>query len=479
MSQPSVCPLLRLIRSGRFWVIAGDSAVRWVGHEQPIRPQQERSPNAHQCSPRRVYAHEIHRDLLKAVSPMNRSRFALPLLPLFFALLPALNSSAESRCIQGKVVDPTGAAVPFAFVSATSLDRRTSTQVQVGRNGRFRIDQGLTDGQYDVLATDRSETDGGGFLKAVSIGAIRVKAAAESLCPRIVLLMPARAHLLVQARDALTGAQLEPVHAHFRLDTEKHWRGGVDERGELLVPPGSDLEIEAGAHGYLNSPVFNIASAQPGETSEVAVELRREQTGCIQGMVLDLRGAGVAGAGIQIGSSDAIFQEGGGRVFTDAKGLFSIGNLEPGEYHLFATAAGYPPSLAQLSMMMTVTVGQDRNCALPTMRLGPKASELSVRVLDDLTLEPVASPKIWVSEESANTGGWSLRAGGILGPVPAFTALTVRASGEGYLDAQPLIIAPMEPEQTREITIRLQPVATRCFSDTVRHRRSRCLTPAS
>jgi hypothetical protein len=82
---------------------------------------------------------------------MNRSRFALPLLPLFFALLPALNSSAESRCIQGKVVDPTGAAVPFAFVSATSLDRRTSTQVQVGRNGRFRIDQGLTDGQYDVL----------------------------------------------------------------------------------------------------------------------------------------------------------------------------------------------------------------------------------------------------------------------------------------------------------------------------------------
>ena len=113
------------------------------------------------------------------------------------------------------------------------------------------------------------------------------------------------------------------------------------------------------------------------------------------------------------------------------------------------------------------------------MRLGPKASELSVRVLDDLTLEPVASPKIWVSEESANTGGWSLRAGGILGPVPAFTALTVRASAEGYFDAQPLIIAPMEPEQTREITIRLQPVATRCFLDTVRHRRSRCLTPAS
>jgi hypothetical protein len=68
-----------------------------------------------------------------------------------------------------------------------------------------------------------------------------------------MLLQPARAHLRVKATDMFTGEPVKSIQARFRFDSEKSWRGGVDEHGKLLVPPDSSLEVQMGAAGHENS----------------------------------------------------------------------------------------------------------------------------------------------------------------------------------------------------------------------------------
>jgi hypothetical protein len=169
---------------------------------------------------------------------MNRSCVVLSLVPLLFTMFAGSNAKAESECIQGQVVDSAGAAVPFVFVIAASLDHESSIQVETGEDGRFRINQGLADEQYDVLATDHSWNDSIGFSETGSVAATRVKAGAESRCPQLALLMPARARIRVHATDALTGEAIKSAIAHFRFDTDKSWREEIYDYGDLLVPPG-------------------------------------------------------------------------------------------------------------------------------------------------------------------------------------------------------------------------------------------------
>jgi hypothetical protein len=387
---------------------------------------------------------------------MNRSCVVLSLVPLLFTMFAGSNAKAESECIQGQVVDSAGAAVPFVFVIAASLDHESSIQVETGEDGRFRINQGLADEQYDVLATDHSWNDSIGFSETGSVAATRVKAGAESRCPQLALLMPARARIRVHATDALTGEAIKSAHAHFRFDTDKSWREEIYDYGDLLMPPGSDVEVEVGASGFENSEAIHIATALPGKSTELAVELRQVQTGCITGTVLDLEGLGVPGAGIQTSSGDTNFHE-GTRVFTDAKGLFSLGSVRPGKYTLSVTAADYPPSLTQQGMMIEVTVPSELNCATATIRLGPKASKIAVKVIDGVTMETVSDAEVWASGDFTDLGGWSLKIGGVPGPVPALTPLTIHAKADGYLDAEPLIFPPLKPEETKAITVTLQP----------------------
>jgi hypothetical protein len=393
------------------------------------------------------------------VSYMTRSQSAFAPLSLLLILLASQNLTAEPGCIQGKVLDATGAPVPSIHVIATSANQNVSVELQTDTDGFFTLDQVLVGEEYEVLASDNPVVPN--VSSAIkSVGAVQAIAGTENQCPSVMLLQPARAHLRVKATDMFTGEPVKSIQAHFRFDSEKSWRGGVDEHGELLVPPDSSLEVQIGAAGYENSEVLKTASPQPGDTFDVAFELRPVQTGCIAGTVLDLEGIGVSGAGIQTSSGGETFNM-GARTSTDSKGQFRISGVQPGNYAIFVTAAGYPPSLVQSGMKTEVAVPAGANCADATIRLGPKAAKLRVTVINGMTQEPIKRAEVWLTGDFEDQGGWSLRVSRDLASVPALTQITVSAGAEGFVRSQPLTISSMQAGQTQEIMIELTQKSSR------------------
>jgi hypothetical protein len=390
---------------------------------------------------------------------MTRSQSAFVPLPLLLILLASQNLAADPGCIQGKVLDVAGAPVPSIHVIATSANRKMSVELQTDTDGFFMLDQALAGEEYNLLASD-NPVNRNVFSEIKSVGAVQAIAGTENQCPSLMLLQPARAHLRVKTTDMFTEEPVKSIQAHFRFESEKSWRGGVDEHGELLVPPDSSLEVQIGAAGYENSDVLKIASPQPGDTFDVALELRPVQTGCIVGTALDLEGIGVPGAGLQTSSRGENFNM-GAATSTDSKGQFRISGVPPGNYAIFVTAAGYPPSLAQSGMKTEVAVPAGANCADATIRLGPKAAKLRATVINGMTQEPIKSAKVWLTGDFEGQGGWSLTMSGDLAPVPALTQIAVSAGAEGFVRSQPFTISPMQAGQTQEIMIELTPITAR------------------
>jgi hypothetical protein len=329
---------------------------------------------------------------------MTRLQSAFVPLPLLLILLASQDLAADPGCIQGKVQDAAGEPVPSIYVIATSANQKESVELQTDSDGFFMLDQVLAGEEYEVLASDNPVVHS--VSSAIkSVGAVQAIASAENQCPSVTLLQPARAHLRVKATDMFTVEPVKSIQAHFRFDSEKSWRGGVDEHGELFVPPDSSLEVQIRAAGYENSEVLKIASPQPGDTFDVALESRPVQTGCIVGTALDLEGIGVSGAGIQTSSGGETFNM-GAQTSTDSKGQFRISGVQPANYAIFVTAAGYPPSLTQSGMQTTVAVLPGANCADAMIRLGPKAAKLTVTVINGMTQEPIKGAEVWLRETS-------------------------------------------------------------------------------
>jgi len=122
---------------------------------------------------------------------------------------------------------------------------------------------------------------------------------------------------------------------------------------------------------------------------DVAVALQPVQMGCIEGIVLDLQGSGVPGVKIQTSPGYNEASSLARRTSTDAKGQFSIDRVQPGRYMIVTTAVGYPESLTQPGLVRHVTVPSEVKCANATIRLGPKAAKLRVRVVNGVTQQPI------------------------------------------------------------------------------------------
>jgi hypothetical protein len=360
---------------------------------------------------------------------------------------------AEPGCIQGKVLDPVGAPVTSIYVDASSLDHQESIQVVTQWDGHFLIDIARAGAQYDVLASYKSNPGSAGSSGTTSVDSVRVTAVAGDRCPYLTLHQAARARLHVKATNLQTGEPIPSVQARFRVQADTTWLGGIEENGELLVPPDSNLEVQIAADGYENSQVLKIATPQPDEVHDLAVSLQPVQMGCIEGIVLDLQGSGVPGARIQ---TSAGFNETSSPRWasTDATGQFSIDRVQPGDYSLVTTAVGYP--LTQPGSMPHLTVPSDVKCAKATIILGAKAAKLRVRVINGVTQQLINDAAILLHGDFGDQGGWSPTATGDPVPVPALTQFTVEAAAAGYVLSQ-LTVSPMQPEQTREITIALQP----------------------
>jgi hypothetical protein len=169
----------------------------------------------------------------------------------------------------------------------------------------------------------------------------------------------------------------------------------------------------------------------------------------------------VSGAGIQTSSVGETFNM-GASTSTDSKGQFRISGVQPGNYGIFVTAAGYPPSGTQIGGMKTeVAVPAGANCADAMIKLGPKAAKLKATVKNGMTQEPIRGAEVWLRGDFEDQGGWSLTVSGDLFLVPAPTQITVSAGAEGFVRSQPLTISPMQAGQTQEIMIELTQKSSR------------------
>jgi hypothetical protein len=88
--------------------------------------------------------------------------------------------------------------------------------------------------------------------------------------------------------------------------------------------------------------------------------------------------------------------------------------------------------------------------------------------MDATARESLREAHVHLTGNIANGGGWSLNPwagyqgppeddGAALIPVPALTTITVQAGSKGYANSKILTIAPLQPQEVREITIVLQP----------------------
>jgi Carboxypeptidase regulatory-like domain len=387
---------------------------------------------------------------------MGRLGVALSLVPLFCILLATEKVTAEVGCIRGDVLDTVGDPVGSIYVIASRLDHGESIQVETDPDGYFVIDNALAGEQYDVLSSYASEVGRASSLGTKSVDVVRVTAVGGGQCPYLTLHQAVRVRLHVKATNLQTGETVPSVEAHFRVDTDTLWLGEIEHNGDLLVPAGSNLEIQIVAEGYENSNVLKVASSQPDEARDVVVTLQAVQMGCIKGTVLDMQGTGVPGAKIQTSPGDEETFSPARWTSTDSHGQFSIDGVQPGRYVVFTTAAGYPQSLTQAGMVAHVTVPSDVQCAKATIGLGPKAAKLRVTVVDGVTQQPINKAEVSLHGDFVKQGGWSQRAIGDQVPVPALTQFTVDAGAAGYEPSQETI-SPIQPEQTKEITVALQP----------------------
>jgi hypothetical protein len=389
---------------------------------------------------------------LSLPSPQHTRAASVFCLILFAGL--GLAAQAEEGCIQGKVLDPSGAPVPSVYVLASTLDGADTEQVQSDGEGYFLLSRVPAGRAYEVFASDKDELSTHS-PKAKPTGAVRVRTE-EDQCFQITLRQPPRARLQLNITNLLTGEAVKSVKSSFRFHDEWDWRGGKDEQGAFLVPPNSEIEVQIGAIGYEGSEILKIASPPPGKTRKVAVALRPLKLGCITGTVADRQGSPVSGARIQ---ADSTNDPGAGWKITDTRGHFRFDGAQPGDHTIFIYAEGYPiPGSFEDGLMSKVTVASVPECADVVIKLGPKAAKLSVKVIDAVTQTPLEDAEVWAAGNFAHEGGWSLRVSADPMPVPALTQFNVYAHAAGYVNPpSPPTVLPMQPGQTQEITIALQP----------------------
>jgi hypothetical protein len=320
-------------------------------------------------------------------------------------------------------------------------------------DGSFYLD--VQAGEYDVVASSEF-VPGSPSIGSENPG-VRIRVVEGNVCSSVSLRQPRRARLRLNATNLVTQEPIKDVDASFRLDAKEIWRGTANQQQELLVPGNSDLQVQVFARGYENSAVLAILPLQPGEVRELAVALRPVASGCVTGTVVDENGLSLQRARLQLAS---LSESGGSHdvAYSDENGHFRFDHVQPGRYAIFANVEGYPlPGEADGSEAAT-SVSPGGSCSDVSMKLGPKAAKLSVKVIDALTRKPIKDAEAWASAGDSQDA-WTLRMIADPMPVPALISFDVYASAPGYAKAGPLSVSPLQAEEAHQVIIALQPKA--------------------
>ncbi|HET6217594.1 MAG TPA: carboxypeptidase regulatory-like domain-containing protein [Acidobacteriaceae bacterium] len=188
-----------------------------------------------------------------------------------------------------------------------------------------------------------------------------------------------------------------------------------------------------------------------------------ERPGSVRGTVVDENGAPLAAAQVSVDELDGL-----PRVSpvltaeTDKKGHFSIANLEPGNYKVFAKkeSMGYPDtSFAFYSgqVFTTVSVTNAAPEADTLLKIGPPAGVIKGRVQDAVAGVPVNAT--FVLRRTLDPDNWistSQRADyRVL--IPPLVEVSVEVSATGYKPWQHGSPIRLRPQEEMKLDIQLEP----------------------
>ena len=388
-----------------------------------------------------------------------------------FLLLGTLNLAAQTACIEGTVLDPSGSPIPDIQIFGIG-ERWAGFTTGTDRDGRFRITN-LSPGNYGIATGEEFRADFfkirvADFKDVKNVALTKVKVLADG-CPSITLHRPQRAHIHLLAKDALTSEDVTTAKAAFRYNTETSWSRNRNNEQDLIVPPLMELQLQAGASGYEDSPIMPIPALQPGETRDLPLSLRPLQRGCISGQVVDQLGVPVSGVSVQPDLSGDLMDR---RVYsktTDKSGQFRFESVHPGEYSLSTDARklGYS-GIPGHENDVFITVDPSAGCKDITINLGPKGARIELKVIDAQTQQPVMGFETFVSGELAKGGTWSRTFYSTPVLVPALKSLEIAVGKNGYRVSKNVAVNPLQPEETRQMTIELYPSAPGVTSPSVR-----------
>ncbi len=375
-----------------------------------------------------------------------------------FLLLGTLSLAAQTACIEGMVIDTNGTPIPDIQIIGIGT-RWAGFTGGTDRDGRFRI-VNLSAGNYGITTGEEFRAD---FFKMRIADVKDVKNVALTMvtaivdgCSSVTLHRPQRAHIHLLAKDALTAEEVSTAKATFRYNEQTSWNRNRNNEQDLIVPPLMEFQLQAGASGYEDSPIMTIPTLQPGETRELPFSLSPLQRGCISGQVVDQLGVPVSGVSVQPNLTGDLLDRRVSSKVTDKSGQFRFEGVHPGEYSIttYAYQLGYP-GIPVSENDMRINVEPSAGCSNITINLGPKGATIELKVVDAQTQQPLKGFKAFVSRLMTN-GGMSIQTfdtNAIL--VPALKSLDVVAEKNGYRDSKKVAVDPLQPEETRQITIEL------------------------
>ncbi len=233
-----------------------------------------------------------------------------------------------------------------------------------------------------------------------------------------------------------------------------------------------DLLVSAETRRPVSSPSGRRALAS---SNELAAE-ETPDFGAVEGQVLDEEGQPVAGAVVEVRpSSDTVINDNLPVAYTDERGVFFLDGLKPGEHVLYASKEddGYPSVyevlfIADANSLPKAKVENRQVTRGVTVRLGHKAARLRAHVINAITDKPVEIAEVTLYRDDKSDTFFSFglnEKGEIYRQVPSMP-LKMKIVAPGYGEwhygvdgsEQKAETLPLEPDKTRELTIRLQPL---------------------
>jgi hypothetical protein len=374
-----------------------------------------------------------------------------------FFLAMTLGLSAQTSCIEGSVFDTTGAPVRIPVIAFNS--GRVASMTTSNPDGHFRIKINAPPArEYELVTSDDFKGYSPGATPNMAL-AVKVAMKDDGSCASAAIRVPVRARLLVKVTDLLTGEQADAVAVDIRYSgASLRWLalGARRRQDAYVLQPLEDFEIRVGARGYSDSDIIKVAALQPGEVQELAVQLRPQGLGCITGVLVNQQGAPISDVMVQANlGTESVWRESPVRT-TEKDGRFRFDGLQTGPYDVFARASalGNSPSQNDENVIHT-SVQSSPGCVDVTVKLGFKAAQLKLTVLDAVTRQPI---KDYVASVGEETGGKILKFHVQEYPVivPSLKQLSLSATAPGYRTER-LMLAPLQAEETRQLTIALRP----------------------